>query len=47
MALTGHARVSTPGQCLDPQLDALRKVGCGKIYENHAEGARAERPSLD
>lgn len=47
MALVGYARVSTPGQCPDPKLDALRKAGCGTIFEDHAGGTKTTRPSLD
>jgi len=43
----GYARVSTGEQTLDLQLDALTKAGCGKVYQETASGAKAERPVLD
>lgn len=43
----GYARVSTPDQSLDLQIDALRKSGCEQIYSEVASGAKSERPVLD
>ena len=44
--LIGYARVSTDDQNLDLQRDALRLVGCEKIYEDRISGAKAARPGL-
>ena len=43
----GYARVSTKEQSFDLQLDALRKAGCKKIYQETVSGAKAARLQLD
>lgn len=45
--LVGYARVSTADQNLDHQVDALKKVGCEKVYQDKVTGATSERPGLD
>ncbi|MEG3012374.1 MAG: recombinase family protein, partial [Pseudomonas sp.] len=44
--LIGYARVSTDDQLLDLQRDALTKVGCERLFEDTASGAKAERVGL-
>ena len=46
-ALVGYARVSTPDQDIAMQVDALRRAGCRKIFEDVASGANSARPGLD
>jgi DNA invertase Pin-like site-specific DNA recombinase len=44
----GYARVSRPDQVLDRQIDALREVGCARVFEDQGvSGIRAQRPGLD
>jgi DNA invertase Pin-like site-specific DNA recombinase len=40
-------RVSTREQNLDMQIDALKKYGCEKIYQEKASGTKAKREELD
>lgn len=42
----GYARVSTPDQSLDLQMQTLRKAGCKKIFREKISGASRERPEL-
>jgi DNA invertase Pin-like site-specific DNA recombinase len=46
MAHVGYARVSTQDQNPDLQRDALAAVGCARVFEDAASGARADRPGL-
>lgn len=44
--LIGYARVSTDGQTLDAQREALLAAGCERVIEETASGAKSEREGL-
>lgn len=46
MVKYGYARVSTYGQDLDVQIEALEREGCDKIYSEHYTGTKTERPEF-
>jgi len=43
----GYSRVSTTEQNLDLQLDALKRAGCEKIFQDRISGKRRQREGLD
>lgn len=44
--LVGYARVSTDDQDPELQRQALKKIGCKRIFEETASGAQRDRPQL-
>lgn len=44
--IIGYARVSTSDQDTALQIDALKKSGCEKVYQEKVSGASKERPEL-
>lgn len=45
--VVGYARVSTPEQKLESQIDLLKSNGCEKIYSDIASGTRDDRKGLN
>jgi DNA invertase Pin-like site-specific DNA recombinase len=46
MATFGYARISTAGQTLEIQREALMAAGVNRVFEETASGARTDRPEL-
>ncbi len=42
----GYARVSTPSQDPTPQVEALKKAGCERVYVDRASGTKKDRPQF-
>ena len=45
--LIGYARVSTEGQTLDAQTDALTTAGAERVFADRISGSARHRPELD
>ena len=45
--IVGYARVSTPDQKIETQVDLLKEAGCEKIYTDIASGVREDRSGLN
>ena len=43
----GYARASTNEQNLDLQRKALKRDGCGQVFDDQASGIAVRRPGLD
>jgi DNA invertase Pin-like site-specific DNA recombinase len=46
MAIIGYARVSTDGQSLQSQTEALHLAGASRVYSEKISGAYSDRPQL-
>lgn len=44
--IVGYARVSTGDQSLDLQLNALKAMGCDKVFIDRLSGAKDDRSGL-
>lgn len=45
--IVGYARISTDGQDMALQMDALKEAKCEKVFSDTMSGARNDRPGLE